>query len=1164
MSLQFLLGSGGSGKTHFIVDELCAKLAENPSGPPIILLVPEQATYQMEQAILNKSYLTGFSRLEILSFQRLSGKVLQEQGSYAFKNLTDTGKEMILRNILLKRQSELQVLGKIAKRVSFSEKLSSLISEARMYEITPEQIDQVTAELENLHMSKKLEELAVLYKDYELFLEAENLQHQEDQLAKSSEYIGDCSFLNGIECYIDGFSGFTPQELNIIEGLLVNCDKVKLALTLPVNQTDTSDSELNVFHPVIKTYNEILDLCRKNSTEVLATKTFPTTESNKPRFSNNPSLKHLESQWGRNRIQQYEQTPDSIKVVEATGIRSEIDKIAREIKLSVRKCHFRYRDIAVIVRDMEEYESVIKAVFQDFDIPHFFDRKEPVHHHPLIELLRASLETIISNWDYEPLIRMLKTGLFPISDEDIFILENYILAHGISGADWKSNDKWEYNINFKLEQEPQEPKGELKEQLDRINHIKNKIKDTINDFVNNLTTNKCDLLTVRDISVTVWNLLEKLQVESKLETWSQAAADRQDFSEMQLHNQIWDSVIEVLEQMVAFLGDRNVTLPEYLQILESGLANLKLGLIPATLDQVVIGTADRSRYQDLQILFMAGVSEGSYPIQIRDEGLIDDVERLELKKYDLEFAPTTEQKLFQEQFLIYSIITQPAQYLCLSYPTADNEGKHISPSSIISRLEEIFPALEIHYQSDAPDNFDDFHEYIIDLQKCITYLTKLMNNVGVPDYLAADKNGLLKYLISNYSDRLFMAPEIRGMEYKNRLSKLSDEIIEKNYSETIVTSVSALESYCQCPFKYFANNNLKLMERQYFKLEPASLGLFYHAGLSMFWGRLQKQGLSWENITSGESRQLIEQIVDVLTYRLQNKILLASERYKYFRRKLIELLHRSVQFLSRYCNEAGFYPIASEVSFGSKGELNGPRLAIPNTDKTLELKGRIDRVDLGEYQGEKYLRVIDYKGRANNLDLRKLYWGLDLQLSAYMDVAVKNGSGLFGGQETVYPGGMLYFGVENPIINFKLPLSPSEAESKLKSELKMKGYVIKDPQLLELMTRDDEDSQSLLPYGLKKNKPEFYKNSKVLSRDEFTSVLNFTETKLQELGKKLLSGEIAPHPFKDGDQTACNYCPYLPACQFDLNYSEHNFWQVPDGDDYLDLILKESAKEGDC
>lgn len=1175
-----MLGRAGSGKTSYIIDSITEQLKAAPDGDPIIFLVPEQATFQMEQAILRRSDISGFSRLHILSFQRLSQKVLEEQGGIAKADLSDTGKEMIIKNILLQRKDDLEILEKVAVKSGFSEKLSRLISEARMYEITPEMLEQISQELDLIHLKQKLQEISQVFTDYETFLQHQGYHHQEDRLSKAGQKMegNNISFLAGSTCYIDGFSGFTPQELKLLEGLLTKCSNIELALTLPPQFTGKIDDELHLFHPTLKTYNQVWELAVNNDIEIKKSKHFPNeneehrSASSLPRFKDNPALAHLEKEWGKNKINPYDSEPTGLSIVEGTNLRNEIDKIAREIKLLVRDHGMRYKDIAVIVRELESYEPVIKAVFNDYKIPHFLDRKEPVHHHPLVEFLRSSVETVISNWDYEPLFRMLKTGLLPISSEEIFQVENYVLAHGISGKDWKKQGKWNFIANFDLERENIAPSNRNKQYLSEINSIKGKVRDTLLEFDSKLRgINKSEslsaqfknqeaeednLLSVREISTYLWELIEQLQIEYQLEEWSLEAEERKDFVEMQLHNQLWDTVIDLLDQMVTFLGEQKVTLSEYLQIIESGLANIKLGLLPATLDQVLVGTADRSRYHEIKVLFMAGVSDGLYPAKIDDDGIIDDRERITLRQHDVEFAPTTEQKLYQEQYLIYNVLTQPSQKLYLSYPAADSEGRTMSPSTIISDIQEMFPELFQEYQNDGPENDEDFRQYIIDGKKAVSNLIKLINKVGHPEKLAEDKQQLLAYLINEHPDLFYSTPEIKALDYKKSLSPLTQEVIDKLYPNKIATSVSGLESFCQCPFRHFAEQNLRLKEREYFRLEPASLGLFYHAGLKLFWDKLQENNLTWHKLKTEEREALVSEIVEVLSERLKNRILLASERYKYFKKKLHELLSRAVEVLSWYSDDKGFYPVGSEIGFGKDEPLSTLELELPSfPNKKVQLKGRIDRIDTGKKDGDLYLRVIDYKGKSKNLELRDLYYGLDLQLAAYMTVAMRNSDKLTGDQ--MFPGGMLYFGVENPVVPTDKPVSPAQARDKLKSTLKMRGYLIDDEEVLDLMTREDENSQDLLPYKLRTSSPGFYKNSKVLSEQEFLAVLNYTESKLVELAERVLSGEIAPYPYKDGGYSACTYCPYLAVCQFDLNYKEHKFWNVPAKGDYLSLILEE-------
>ncbi|OWZ82836.1 helicase-exonuclease AddAB subunit AddB [Natranaerobius trueperi] len=1156
MTLRFLLGRSGSGKTRYIIDKIIQDLKEQPSGPPILLIVPEQATFQMEQAIL-RSEISGFSRLHILSFQRLSRRILEEQGGISNSQLTDTGKEMILKSLLLDRKDEFQVLGQVATKSGFSEKLARLISEAKMYQITPDKFSEVKERVSIPHLQQKLDEIEMIYRDYDRYLENYEYQHQEDQLTRAGEKVDTTNFLQKSTCYIDGFVGLTPQELKILSGLLKKVQHVDFALTLDPNFTLKARDELNLFFPTLETYNQVKEIAIENSLEVLDSIEFFNSKTQvSPRFEKSLFINHLEQEWGKPRPEPYNEKPDDITVVEATNLRNEIDKIAREIELYVRKEEIRYRDVAVITRDLESYEPVIKAIFSDYNIPFFIDRKESIHHHPLVEFIRSSLETIITNWSYEPVFRMLKTNILPVNYDEIFKLENYVLAHGIKGKEWLKDEDWDYYLDFDLESQ-NIGKGYQK-YLNSINKTRYKITDNFSEYFRKLR-DRNGKMTVKEISTEIWKLIDGLGVATQLESWALEAEKRQDFTEMQMHSQIWDALIDLFDQLVAFMGDKQVYLNEYLQILESGLSSVKLGLIPATMDQVLVGTAERTRPHDIKVLLLVGTSEGVFPSKFDDTGLIDDGERRVLKDYQVELAPPTDQKLFEEQFLIYNIITCPSDKLFISYSSADSEGKAMMPSTVITDIKNIFPKLEVEFQNDCPDNEEPLDKYLVNPEKAISHLIKTMNKVGGPQKLEQDKYKAFEFLCQEFTDSVISAYEIKGLDYTNQLSPLSSEIRKIIYPENITGSVSGLENYSQCPFKYFADQKLKLKKREQFKLEAASLGLFYHAGLKLFWDKLCEKNLSWCEVDKETREEINKEIVNILSERLKNKILLTSERYRYFRNKLEDLLNKAVEILALHSNNDGFYPSGCEIGFGEGEELSP--LEIPlSCDHSLKLRGRIDRVDKGQKGDETYVRVIDYKGSSRGLDLKQLYFGLDLQLATYLLVTLKQSKELFN--EEVYPAGMLYFGVENPIIPTEAPISKQKADNQIKSTLSMKGYLLDDVELLDSMTKEDEDSQELLPYKLKKDNG-FYKYSKVLDQTQFEEVMKFIETKLTELGQKIISGEITPYPFKDKNFKACTFCDYLSVCQFDLNFEEHEFWHLPKAKDYLSQIIEDvKSSEG--
>ena len=1163
MTVNFLLGRSGSGKTTYLVNKITEELKSRPQGSPIILLVPEQSTYQMERAILNTGELKGFTRLQILSFQRLAKKVLAEQGARHFYALEDTGKEMVLQNILLQRKDELSVLDKVATKTGFAQEFSRFISEAKMYQVGPEKLAGVRQKISDAQLRQKLDEIALIYEDYESFLGANNYCHQEDQLTMAAPYIEKSDLVLGSTCYVDSFFGFTPQEQELLRKMFKTCAHMEISLTLSPDFHGISQDHIHVFNLTLETYHQLRKIAVEEDVALLPDqKLFGNGEETLPRYASAPALSFLEEKWQNREVEPYPSNPENIKLIEASSQKSEIDKIAREIIALVRDKGWRYRDIALISQDIENYEPLIKAIFDDYEIPYFIDRKQPVHHHPLVEFIRALLETVIRDWDINPLCRMLKTGLLPLDGEEVFILENYILAHGISGAQWRRDEAWHYTATINLEDggtSQLEPGYQYEQNiLNTANGARRKVWDALKITLDDLEVSNekyaGQKYRVREISTALWQLFETLDFESQLETWREEAKLREDFSQMQLHQQIWQVTADLFDQLVYFLGEHAVTLEEYLQILESGLSQVKLGLIPASLDQVIIGTLERTRPYKNKALFMTGLVEGNLPAKIKDTGLINDRERLLLRGEHLMLAPTIEEQIYQEQMLIYATLTQPTRMLYISYPLSDIQGKSLTPSTIVEDIKQLFPALLVDYQDETPTEQNDLNEYLVSARKAINHLMQSVNKHGGIEKLPNEQKVLIALIAKLCPKAAEDALELQGLKYNHRLSALSSDILARLYPKKIRSSVSGLENFAQCPGKFFAENQLKLQEREEYKLEPVSLGLFYHAGLKMFWDKLNEKELAWGNITSETAEQIIDEIMPVLSQRLKSQILLSSERNKYLQNKLRELLHVAVTTLAIYSNNEGFSPIGCELSFGQQGELQPVNIDLQARGKTLELRGRIDRIDGANHQGHNYIRVVDYKGKAKKLELKYLYHGIDLQLITYLLVSLFNASTLTG-KGAAKPAGALYFGVENPIISTSGPVDAEQAAEEIKKHLSMEGILLKDEQILPLMTSNDENAQKLLPYSLNRS-GDFSKNSSVLSEENFNILLQFTAYQLKYLGDTILTGEVNPAPYRDKNMSACHYCPYLPVCQFDLNFPVNRYRSDPSGGDW-DFFLNE-------
>lgn len=1141
MSLRFILGRAGTGKTETCLTEITGWLNTEPiDAPPLILLVPEQASFQMEKALIAHHRQAGLIRAQVMSFRRLGWLVFQEAGGTNRQYLDELGKMMLLRSLLLKEKS-LTIFQHMVKEPGFIAKLAGTFKEFKSYNITPqdleEQYEKITKDgAADQVLARKLHDLVLLYGKFEASLEV-NHTDPDDYLNLLAERIPRAPSLKDARIWVDSFAGFTPQELKVLGSLMSHTNQVNITLCLDPRQLEEEITEMDLFHPTLVTYRKLVDTAQELGVAIEPPKTLVPGKTNY-RFTN-PALGFLEQHYQEPQAP-YPEAPAGIRLVSAAGSRVEVEGVAREIVRLTREKGYRYREMAVILRDLESYGELVATVFQEYQIPFFMDMKRPVTHHPLVELIVSGLETINTYWSYEPLFRYLKTDLVPIARHQVDKLENYVLKYGIRGSRWLQEEEWNFGFSD-TEADEQRQK--------RINQWRDKASAALKKFHRQVYGQGA--LPVQVITTHLYHLLRELQVNQTLERWYREAESQGQLDKALEHKQVWEQVMDLFDQLVTALGQEEMTLPEYAKVVEAGLKNLKLGLIPPALDQVLVGSIERSRQPELKAAFLLGVNEGVFPARIKEDEIFDDREREQLAANRLELAPTSKLSLFHEQYLVYIALTRASEYLWISYPKANEAGKELMPSPLISQVKSIFPELKVEYLSGQPGQ-DDFAalDYLVNSRIAISYLAERFRSVEqgeeVPAFWITVYNHLLQYPEVSSRMRMIMS----ALFYHNTSEPLEGMVAESFFPREFYSSVSQLETFAACPFRYFLQYGLRLQEREQYRVDAPLVGNFYHQALQMLVTKIQQRGLSWGELSDQEVAQLTREICQELLPEMEHGIFLSTSGYRHRMAIMEQNLLTAVKILTEHARLKTFEPVAVELPFGWEG---GPGFDIPMEEGlTLKLRGRIDRVDVAQIQGRYYLRVIDYKSSSHRLDLSRCYYGLMLQLPVYLDVALTNYQ--YFTDEPPLGGGMLYFPVKSPILKMDYPPSREKAQKELLKELKMQGWIIKEPEVAKGMGA----GQDLINIRLTA-KGEFYKGSKVLDHDQLTILRDFTRKKLTELAQEIYQGHTAIAPYRMKNETPCRYCDFRPCCQFDslVEGNGYRFLVPLAGETPLELMSQE-------
>lgn len=1131
MGLRLVLGRAGSGKSTFCLEEIRAELRAHPLGDPLILLVPEQATYQMEVALAKTPDLGGMMRAQVISFKRLSWKVLSETGGANQVRLGETAKRMLLSRILLGQREKLQTFARSATRPGMAASLAGAISEFKTYRIRTQDLTGV--EVTDPTLAAKLNDLALLYEEFEKALAGK--RDPDDDLTLAADQLRSAPFLQGARIWIDGFKGFTPQELKIIERLLNLGTEVTVTLTLDPVLLE-QEVEQGVFYGPWLTYQALRSLAQGDRWLP------PVLLREGHRFKQDRILNYLEQYFFLYPSQPYRKAtdePGSLRIAAAPNRRAEVEGIARELRRLARVEGLRWQEIAVLSRDLADYAEIVENVFRLYEIPHFLDYKRPVIQHPLIELLLSALETAAADWAYDPLFRCLKTDFFPLKRDQVDRLENYCLQAGINGAAWRSHQLWQIRPR---RAGTEEAEGLAREEQE-LNAGRKLVYTLLAPFVSVLSPDADGRQpTVREVTTTLYRLLESLKVPEQLRRWAEHMKDEGDLDGAGLQEQLWQAVVGLLDELVAGLGDETLSLEEYGFVLASGLESLHLGLIPPGLDQVLVGSLDRSRNPEVRVLFVLGANEGVLPARGQENGLLNAEDRDKLEENGLTLASGSQ--IHDEQFYIYTALTRAQERLYFSYPLTDEDGKALVPSPVINRLKSLVPGLKEQLWGQ-----EDGLEVVSHPLPLLSLLALQLRKLREGESLSPLWQAVQQALAMNPATAKQAGLLLQGAAAANREQKLARPLARRLYGHRLLTSVSRLERFAQCPFSHYANYGLRLREREVFELSRPDMGQFFHGLLYQFAQKVRLEHLDWGTITKDQAMAMLEELTPVVASELPYKILSSSARYRYLTHKLRRTVLHAVRVLSEHARAGIFVPLELEVQFGPDSPL--PPVNLPLSDGgSLVLRGQIDRIDAAVVEGKVYVRIIDYKSRESALSLSDVFYGLDLQLLAYLDVALQ-GSELFLGRmpeaesEEAVPAGFIYFPVLEPRLHEKIPLSEAELDVKRLTSVKVAGYFLANPTVLQAMDQTLAQGKSDL-LGLKLNQDgSFRKHSQVLSLEEFQALRAHLYRLLKQYGERILDGDIALAPYRQGKRNGCQYCSYKPVCHFDPFLPENRYRVLP-------------------
>ena len=1114
MSLRFCFGPSGSGKSHRIYEEIMQRAAEEP-GRNFLIIVPDQFTMQTQKDLVMRSDRDGILNIDVLSFGRLSHRILEEVGTKEMPVLDDTGKSLVLQKVAADLKEQLPAMGSLLHKQGYIHEVKSAISEFMQYGISTQDMDKlITSAQKRGALAMKLKDLKTLYRGFQDYIRDHFITTEEtlDVLRRS---LSKSKILKGSVVVFDGFTGFTPIQNRLIQELMRVCAETIVTVTIGVGEDPYKmDGEQKLFHLSKKTVADLEKLAAEAEVE-RGEDLFVRGGPN--RFAKAPALHYLEQNLFRYQYEPYAGEQQEIHMFEALSPREEVHQTALYIRHLSREQGMTYRDIAVVIGDLEGYASYVETEFGQLEIPCFLDRTRGIVLNPMIEYIKSALQLYIKDFSYDTVFHFLRSGMADISREEIDELENYVIRTGARG--YRT-----YSRLFTRRTEEMQGNAEGSEQaeektMERLNRIRQQFMDAV-EILHMGSQEKAG-----DYVSHLYDFLEQNQVQQKLLNYQQQFEKEGDLSRAREYAQIYRLVMDLLDQVYELLGEEEISRQEFADILEAGFGEITVGTIPQNVDRIVVGDMERTRLKQVKVLFFLGVNDGNIPKNASKGGIISDMDREFLIESGTEMAPSPRQQMYIQRLYLYLNMTKPSEQLYLSYAKVNSEGKGIRPSYLIDTVRKLFPAMSVEY----PQNRSRL-EQIEGRQEGARYLAEELREYvegTLPEEERQDFYLMYRAYEADAAGRDLLT---RAAFRRYRESGLSRIVARALYGQQLENSVSRREAYAACACRHFLQYGLSLQEREEFGFEASDMGTVYHAVLENFAGKLAESNLTWWDFTEDFAAKAVKESVEAYAATYGETVLYSSARNEYAITRMSRILTRTVLTLQKHLKQGSFQPDDYELSFRFAEDLDSIHVDL-SEDEKMHLQGRIDRIDVSEDAEHVYVKVIDYKSGNRKFDLAALYYGLQLQLVVYMNAAMEMESRKHPDKEIV-PAALLYYHIDDPTIETPVELTDEQINEQILAKLRMNGVVNSDPEVVERLDRYMQDKSVVIPVEKKKD-GSFSARSGVLSREEMQLISSYVDAKIRSIGREILDGKIAANPYEKGNEEACTYCAYKKVCGFD-------------------------------
>lgn len=1110
---KLLLGRAGSGKTTAVLNRLCEAGRERPQ----VLLVPEQMSHETERALCAAGGPQANLYAEVLSFSRLANRIFQASGGLGEEELEPGGRLLLMYRAVRNISSDLKVYGRPSKRPAFLTSLLATADELKSCCVSYELLIRAGEEAPGPE-GDKLRDLGLIFGEYDA-LTARTALDPRDRLTRAADKLRESRWGEGTDFWLDGFTDFTPQQGELLRLLMAQGHSMTVTLTCDRLEGD----EGSIFSPARRTAGALLRLAQgeKISCEV---EYLVTGERGKEE-----PLVHLEGALFSDERPAPALCGGAVELFQAATVRGEVEWTAARILRLVREEGLRFRDIGVVARNYGTYRDLVESVFGRYGVPVFSSAMTDILEKPVLTLVTAALDTTAGGYRYDDIFRYLKTGLTELSQEDVDLLENYVLKWDIKGSRWTQSKDWSWHpkgYNMKWTRED-------RELLARVDRGRRQVAAPLE------TLRKNQDRTGRGQAISLYTFLEEIGLPDRLEERVNTLHSRGQPALAEEYRQLWDILCGGLEQCARLLENSSMELEEFALLFRLVLSQYDVGTIPVSLDRVTAGETTRQTGHRVKALFLLGADDGSLPQVGTAPGLLSDDDRALLAGYGLELAQSQRDLLYREMTTIYQICARPGQELVVSWPAQSPGGEELRPSFLVGRLRLLFSDLKPVREEDLRGSFR--------LEAPLPALEQAGRDQSARRALEG---------LPGFVEQVARLDRAAAWE-RGRLSR---QAVDRLYGRRVAMSASRMDKYKSCHFSYFMRYGLEAEPRKPAGFTAPEYGDFVHYVLEHV---LQDEMFSQTVLPGMEEdgrreklRRLTKQAVERYVAERLGGLEGQSPRFQYLFRRLLRSVQAVVDNVAEELLHSRFKPISFELGFG-KGKRDDNELPLPPVELTcsgvtISITGFVDRVDGWVDGGRLHLRVVDYKTGRKTFDLTEVWNGLGLQMLLYLFTLEEKGQALYG--LPVEGDGVLYLPAREAIIQGSRSMSDEELRKKIDGELVRSGLVVDDPQVLEAMEARGEGGYRFLPLRVSKSTGEITGEA-LASAEQLGRLGRHVQRVLEDICRELAAGNIAADPFWRGkEKNACRFCDYAAACHFEpgrggdckrwlAHVSAEEFWQ---------------------